>query len=97
VPSLQHVPADTTLFERSRKLMEADLGDELLALDVEGGQCFGFNDVATAVWKLLEQPRSFAELRDVLLADYDVSSAQCSADLAELLDSLGERGLVKRR
>ena len=45
-------------YQRATELLEADLGDELVALDQAQGQCFGFNGVATSVWRLLASPRS---------------------------------------
>jgi hypothetical protein len=84
------------LYERAASLLEADLGDELMALDVDGGTCFGFNPVATGVWRHLASPKSFDELKEALLAEYDVSSEQCSQELRELLDDLVEKGLIRR-
>jgi hypothetical protein len=84
------------IYERAASLLEADLGDELMALDVEGGTCFGFNPVATGVWRHLASPKSFDELKEALLAEYDVSSEQCSQELRELLDDLVEKGLIRR-
>jgi len=74
--------------------MEAHLGDELVALDPNAGECFGFNNVATSVWRELEQPKSFEQLRDALLEEYEVAPEQCASELRELLDSLTARGLL---
>lgn len=82
------------IYHRAKELLEADLNDELVALEPEQGNCFGFNAVAASVWRHLEQPRSFAELKAVLLAEYEVDDATCEAELRELLASLEDRGLV---
>jgi hypothetical protein len=84
------------MYERATQLLEADLGDELMALDAEGGNCFGFNSVATDVWRQLASPKSFGEIHESLLAGYDVERDQCAADLRELLDDLVEKGLIRR-
>jgi hypothetical protein len=75
--------------------MEADLGNELVALDPEGGNCFGFNEVATSVWRSLSSPKTFDQLRDELMREYDVSPEQCAAELRDLLDDLRTRGLIE--
>jgi hypothetical protein len=77
--------------------MEAELGDELVALDPDGGKCFGFNNVAASVWRHLEAPKTFDQLRDALLQEYDVGLEQCTRELRELLDDLSEKGLVADR
>ena len=84
------------MYRRSAELMEADIGDELVALDPHSGNCFGFNGVATTIWRNLAEPKSFGQLRDALLSDYDVSAEQCSAELQNVLDDLIEKGLLAR-
>lgn len=83
-----------TRYHRAVDLMEADLGDELVALDPNAGNCFGFNEVAAWVWRRLEDPATFDQLRDGLLQDFEVGEAQGSAELQQLLDDLVDRGLV---
>jgi hypothetical protein len=83
------------VYRRALTLMEADIGDELVALDATAGNCFGFNQVATSVWRSLEQPRTFEQLRDQLLNEYEVSSEQCSSELQELLENMKASGLVE--
>ena len=81
--------------ERARVLMEAELDEELVALDTEGGFCYGFNAIAASVWRQLERPRSMAELVDGFLQDFEVERQQCEADLADLLQQLAKQGLIR--
>lgn len=83
-----------TTYKRAAELMEAELGDELVALDANAGECFGFNSVATSVWRQLDQPRSLEQIKDALLREYDVDPDQCERELHELLDDLSGKGLV---
>lgn len=92
----QQRPASGRTYRRASELMEAGVGDELVALDPERGTCFGFNTVATSVWRALADPRSFDQLRDRLLEEYSVGADQCSAELQELLDDMEARGLIER-
>lgn len=82
------------MYRRAVELMEAELGEELVALDPEAGNCFGFNEVATRVWRRLGEPVTFDQLRDGLLEEYDVSRDQCTSELRALLDDLQQRGLI---
>jgi hypothetical protein len=82
------------VYKRAIELMEAELGDELVALDPKAGECFGFNSVATSVWRNLERPKSFEQLRDALLEEYEVEPERCSDELEALLEDLTARGLV---
>lgn len=84
----------TDIYYRKTELLEAELGAEIVALDADSGICFGFNEVASTVWRLLEKPRSSDEIRRALEDEYDVGSEQCRSELSELLDELVEKGVV---
>jgi len=83
------------IYQRASELMEAELGDELIALDPRAGECFGFNSVATFVWQTLKEPKSFEQLRDALLNEYEVEPEQCTRELSELLGDLEAKRLVR--
>ena len=87
--------AENEIYRRSAQLMEADINDELVALEPNKGLCFGFNSVATDIWRKLEEPRSFGDLRSELLAEYDVSEEQCTIDLRDLLEQMREARLIE--
>lgn len=94
-PQQALLAAPMLLFQRAVDLMEAEIGDEIVGLHVAGGTCFGFNGVASSVWRALETPHSFAALRDGLLDEYDVSREVCERELQGLLDDLAARGLIR--
>jgi len=83
-------------YKRAVELLEADIDDELVALEPKLGECFGFNPVAKDVWRKLAQPQSFDQLRSELLADYDVSDEQCTAELRGLLQEMEQAKLIAR-
>lgn len=84
-----------SLYERAADLLEAELGEELMAMDVASGSCFGFNSVATHIWRQLASPKSFRDLRDSLIAEYEVGAEQCTEELQVLLDDLIDKRLVR--
>ena len=90
----ESAPPAGRMFKRKVELMEASLGDEMVALDVEGGSCFGFNVVAASVWRQLERPQTFAALHAQLLDEFDVTAEKCARDLRRLLDELSSVGLL---
>ena len=88
------VPVEDPVVSRSASLLEASLDDELVGLHVDRGTCYGFNGTATRIWALIEQPRRLSELRDILIAEYDVDAETCEEQLRALLADLAEDGLV---
>lgn len=84
------------VYKRAAELLEAEVGDELVALDARAGTCFSLTPVAASVWHSLEQPKTFDQLTDQLLAEYAVSRDQCTTELRELLDDLAREGLIEQ-
>ena len=82
------------IYRRAVDLLEAEINDELVTLDPHRGSCFGLNNVASDVWRKLEQPRSFDELRTELLSEYEVSESRCTEELKEFLAEMQAKGLI---
>lgn len=82
------------LITRTADLLESGVEDELFALDIDGGQCFGFNATATEIWHRLATPMTLDALCNALMETRDVDRATCLADTAELIERLAEDKLV---
>lgn len=82
-------------YVRAKELLEAELGEELVALDTDGGHCFGFNSVAADIWRLLDRPQNLETLQQGLVERYDVDAAQCADDLKSCLADLEAKGLIR--
>lgn len=72
-----------------------ELGGEAVLLDLTTGVYYGLDPVGTHVWRLLQQPRSLRELRDLVIEEFDVDAERCEADLTAFLASLSEHGLLQ--
>ena len=86
----------TETYKRTVELLEADINDELVALEPNMGSCFGFNSVAKDVWRKLAEPRTFDELRTELLSEYEVGEEECARELGELLADMERVKLIER-
>lgn len=82
------------VYKRAAETLDASIGDELVAMNVERGDCFGFNAMASEIWRGLETPKSFEDLQAILLREYDVSAERCATELRSLLDELIANQLI---
>ena len=82
------------IVRRAGGLIEAEVGGELIGLEIEQGLCYGFNGTATRIWALIEEPKRLSELQARLLEEYDVDAETCARELQALLDDLKKDGLV---
>lgn len=83
------------LVRRRPGLLETEVDGELVGLHVEKGTCYGFNGTATRIWALAETPKRMSEIRDALLAEFDVDRTTCETELIALLRELEADGLVE--
>lgn len=94
--AIDRLDADTRVVA-ARDQVSAQLDGEAVVLSLADGVYYGLDPVAASVWTLLEQPRTVAELRDAVVAEYDVDALTAQADLLQLLRDLATRGLVELR
>ena len=66
-------------------------------LNLNSGVYYGVNAVGERVWSLVQKPISFAEIRDILMTEYDVDHNQCTEELKRLLQDMSAHGLIQIR
>jgi len=81
----------------AREQVSCPLGEESAILNLKNSVYYGLDPVGARIWTLLQEPRSIGELRDVLVAEYEVEPAQCERDLLALLEKMRSEGLVEVR
>jgi hypothetical protein len=56
---------------------------------------YSFNQVASRIWQLINGERRTEQIRDIIVAEYEVSQDEAEADLVELLQQLEQIGAVR--
>jgi hypothetical protein len=79
----------------SARQTSTDLDGEAIILNFDEGVYYALDHVGARTWELLRQPRTVAELRDTLVAEYQVAPERCEADLRSLLSELSGAGLIE--
>jgi len=84
-----------TVVVAAQAQISSDLGDETVILNLKNGMYFGLDQVGTRIWKLIQQPQSVTTLCNTLIAEYDVTAAQCELDVVALLWELATAELIE--
>lgn len=79
----------------TKNQVSCDLDGETAILNLENGVYYGLNPVGARIWNFLQEPRTFAEIRGVLLEEYDVEATRLEKDLRILVAQLAAEGLVE--
>jgi len=79
---------------RSNGFVEAAIDNEIVALNIENGICYGLNRVGSRIWNLLATPVRIGDLCATLLAEYRVDPSVCERQVLDLLEELHAEGLI---
>lgn len=80
---------------RAPEALFSEVGDDVVALHVERGQCYGMEKVSSAVWKLLAEPHDLDKICANLVEQYDVDLKDCRFEVSQFLEQLRMEGLVE--
>ncbi len=71
--------------------------DELVILDLAGGQYYGLDEIGAAIWERLSAGRSPAEIAHEIADEYDAPRDRVEADVRALAQEMVTRGLLIAR
>jgi len=82
------------LYRRSESALFSNVGEDIVALHVENGHCYGMEKATAAIWELLADPIGIDQMVERLTATYDVAPADCRPDVERIVGQLEQEGLV---
>jgi hypothetical protein len=91
--NLSPITAATRVARRA-DILANPLLDQTVMLDIQRGRYFGLDDIASAIWAMLEAPLLVDELCTRLVAVYEVDEATCRRDVIAHLERLRAEGLL---
>lgn len=71
-----------------------EVGDEIVLLDVEGGEYHGLNDVGSTIWRALQEHPDVSSAYEHLCGTYEVDPDVLCKDLDEFIRRLVGMGLL---
>ena len=75
--------------------LSADLEGEIVVLHLESGVYYGLSAVGARIWELIQEPKSVAGVREVLLEEYDVKYEQAKQDVDRFIGELRETRCIE--
>jgi hypothetical protein len=93
---MQHLSL-ATMVVRSDGFIEAEIDNEIVALNIEKGACYGLNTVGSRIWSLVASPIRINDICAKLLVDYNVEPETCERQVLDLLEELRAEGMIATR
>jgi hypothetical protein len=79
---------------RGPDITDAEVDDEIVALNIDRGTCYGLNSVGSQIWRLVVGPIGVYDICAYLLKTYQVDPSRCEREVLELLNELESEGLI---
>lgn len=85
---------------RSESVVARVVGGETLLVPIRAkvgdlASIYSFNGTGSLIWKLLESPRTVAQLAAAVAEAYDVDSARAEQDVTNFVSEMKSAGLVE--
>jgi len=87
--------SDQTRIVATKDQVSCDLAGEAAILNLKNGVYYGLDPVGARIWNLIQEPKTLAQIRETILAEYDVEPDRLNADLHSLLAQLADQQLIE--
>ena len=87
----------TTLRKITANFVETEIDDEILLVDLDGGELFSLSGTAREIWRLIDGKRSEADIVSAMSETHHAATDRISEDVALFLGKLQKASLVERR
>lgn len=78
----------------SDEVLTQEISGETVLLDLSQESYFGLDTIGTRIWQLLQEQKDLAEIKAILLNEYEVEEQQLQKDLGDLVEQLLEAELI---
>ena len=95
------MPALDERYQKSDDIVSRDIAGETILVPIRNNvgdleSIYTLNETAARVWSLLDGQRTVREIRDAIVAEYEVEQEEAEQDVLELLAQLESfRGITK--
>jgi Coenzyme PQQ synthesis protein D (PqqD) len=70
------------------------IDNEIVALNIKRGTCYGSNRVGSRIWKLLAAPVQISEPCEILVHEHKVDLSVCELQIIDFLEELRAEDLI---
>ena len=88
------------IFRKREEIVCRDIAGETILVPIRGKladmqQIFALNPVAEYIWRQMDGKRSVEDIRNCVMARFDVEQEQADSDIQEFIAELREAGLIE--
>jgi hypothetical protein len=88
------ISAEVVVQRNTKNLLTSEVGDEMVMMDMDGGNYISLNKIGRVIWEQMAQPIQVSELINYLTTRFNVDKATCAADTIEYLQRMLEQKVI---
>jgi len=81
--------------QRNVNLIFNELDGEVVMMNLEKGEYYGLNPVASRIWELLADAMTLENLLNKLVEEFEVNFEQCQADTEGFIVDMIEKKMIE--
>lgn len=85
---------NTITFKANTSLPSNEIGEEFIILDSSRKKAHELNSLGKSIWKILENEKTFKELKSSLMDEFEIDEATLGKDVTTFLEDLIEKELI---
>jgi len=83
-------------YQRNEQVIDGELDDQQVMMHIDKGMYYGLNQVGKRIWDMLKEPKSFEEMTQILLQEFEVSEQQCKKEVQDFLDYAIKEDILRK-
>ena len=80
---------------RNDAIVYTDLDDTIVMMDVDEGQYYELDPIASRIWSIIENGQAVEEVCRALTEEFDVDPNTCQQDTLEFLHAASEQSIIR--
>lgn len=84
-----------SVIKKMDDIMATGIDEDMVLLSINKGKYYGFDDIAAAIWSLMEMPITINQMVGKLMEVYQVSEKECEDDVIFFIQKLYEQELIE--
>ncbi|ETI90267.1 lasso peptide biosynthesis PqqD family chaperone [Clostridium butyricum] len=84
-----------TIIRKNINIDDSEIDGEKVMMDIERGQYYMLNDVASRIWTIIEDDICIKDVINLLLKEYDINEETCTKSVLEFLNKLNIDNLIE--
>lgn len=81
-------------YTRNKQIIDGELDNNQVMMHLEKGKYYGLNPVGKRIWDMIEEPKSFEEITQTLLAEFNVTPEQCDQEVKAFLEMAEKNEII---